>query len=90
MYLAMQSLMKQYGTENITMNCLGGFGAGPIEAYPCLGFRQLLNDGQQGVCEAMPADSITYSLGESRAFASGRLKSWRRRLAGWLLTRPWC
>lgn len=63
MYLAMQSLMKKYGTENITMNCLGGFGAGQIEAYPCLGFRQLLNDGQQGVCEAMPADSISMLMG---------------------------
>jgi len=63
MYLAMRSLMKQYGTENITMNCLGGFGAGQIEAYPCLGFRQLLNDGRQGVCEAMPADSICMLMG---------------------------
>ena len=63
MYLAMQSLMRKYGTENITMNCLGGFGAGQIEAYPCLGFRQLLNDGHQGVCEAMPADSISMLMG---------------------------
>jgi hypothetical protein len=63
MYLAMRSLMKQYGTENIPMNCLGGFGAGQIEAYPCLGFRQLLNEGRQGVCEAMPADSICMLMG---------------------------
>jgi L-fucose isomerase-like protein len=63
MYLAMQSLMKKYRTGNITMNCLGGFGAGQIEAYPCLGFRQLLNDGQQGVCEAMPADTISMLMG---------------------------
>jgi len=62
-YLAMRSLMKKYGSENITMNCLGGFSAGQIEAYPCLGFRQLLNDGQQGVCEAMPADSICMMIG---------------------------
>ena len=63
MYLAMRSLMQKHDTENITMNCLGGFGAGQIEAYPCLGFRQLLNDGQQGVCEAMPADSISMLMG---------------------------
>ena len=71
MYLAMRSLMKQYGTENITMNCLGGFGTGQIEAYPCLGFRQLLNDGQQGVCEAMPADSICMLMGRYLAGRPG-------------------
>jgi hypothetical protein len=71
MYLAMRSLMKHYGAENITMNCLGGFGAGQIEAYPCLGFRQLLNDGQQGVCEAMPADSISMLIGRYLTGRSG-------------------
>jgi L-fucose isomerase-like protein len=71
MYLGMRSLMKKYGTENITMNCLGGFGAGQIEAYPCLGFRQLLNDGQQGVCEAMPADSISMLMGRYLTGRSG-------------------
>ena len=68
-YVAMRSLMKKHGTENITMNCLGGFSAGQIEAYPCLGFRQLLNDGQQGVCEAMPSDSICMLMGR---FLTGR------------------
>ncbi len=62
-YLAMLALMKKYGTDSITMNCLGGFASGQLPAYPCLGFTQILNDGGQGVCEAMPDDSISTLLG---------------------------
>ncbi len=58
-YLAMLELMKKHGTDSITMNCLGGFGSGQLPAYPCLGFMQLLDDGGQGVCEAMPDDSVS-------------------------------
>jgi len=58
-YLAMLELLKRYNTDTVTMNCLGGFGAGQLPAYPCLGFMQLLNDGGHGVCEAMPDDTIS-------------------------------
>jgi len=59
LYLAMLELLKKYGTDNVTMNCLGGFTAGRLAAYPCLGFMQILNDGGQGVCEAMPDDMLS-------------------------------
>ena len=58
-YLAMLELLAKHGTDTITMNCLGGFAAGKLPAYPCLGFMQMLNDGGQGVCEAMPDDTIS-------------------------------
>jgi len=58
-YLAMLSLLKKYSTDTVTMNCLGGFAAGKLPAHPCLGFMQILNDGGQGVCEAMPDDTIS-------------------------------
>ena len=58
-YLATLELLKRYDTYTVTMNCLGGFGAGQLEAYPCLGFMQLLNDGGHGVCEAMPDDTLS-------------------------------
>ena len=61
-YLAMLELLKKYGTDNITMNCLGGFAEGSLPAYPCLGFMQLLNDGKQGVCEAMPDDTLSMMM----------------------------
>ena len=58
-YLAMLELLRKYGTDTVTMNCLGGFAANKLPAYPCLGFMQILNDGGQGVCEAMPDDTIS-------------------------------
>jgi hypothetical protein len=58
-YLAMLKLLKNYDTDSVTINCLGGFAAGKLPSYPCLGFMQLLNDGGQGVCEAMPDDTIS-------------------------------
>ena len=58
-YLATLELLKKYNTDSVTMNCLGGFAAGKLPAYPCLGFMQILNDGGQGVCEAMPDDTLS-------------------------------
>ena len=58
-YLATLELLKKYGTDSVTMNCLGGFSSGRLPAYPCLGFMQILNDGGQGVCEAMPDDTLS-------------------------------
>jgi hypothetical protein len=61
-YLAMLKLLEKHGTDTVTMNCLGGFAAGKLPAYPCLGFRQILNDGGQGVCEAMPDDTLSMMM----------------------------
>jgi len=58
-YLATRQLLKKYGTDSVTMNCLGGFAAGLLPAYPCLGFMQILDDGGQGVCQAMPDDTVS-------------------------------
>jgi L-fucose isomerase-like protein len=68
-YLAMRALMKKHGVDTITMNCLGGFNAGKLPAYPCLGFMQLLDDGAHGVCEAMPDDSVSMLMAR---FLTGR------------------
>ena len=58
-YLATLELLKKHGCDSVTMNCLGGFNAGKLPAYPCLGFMQILDDGGQGVCEAMPDDTLS-------------------------------
>ena len=58
-YLATLELLKKYDTDSVTMNCLGGFASGKLPSYPCLGFMQILNDGGQGVCEAMPDDTLS-------------------------------
>ncbi|MFP4055259.1 MAG: hypothetical protein ACLF0G_00140 [Candidatus Brocadiia bacterium] len=58
-YLATLELLRRHGTDSVTMNCLGGFASGRLPAYPCLGFMQLLDDGGQGVCEAMADDTLS-------------------------------
>ncbi|HUT92832.1 MAG TPA: twin-arginine translocation signal domain-containing protein [Thermoguttaceae bacterium] len=58
-YLATLKLLEKHDTDSVTMNCLGGFSQGKLPSYPCLGFMQLLNDGGQGVCEAMPDDTLS-------------------------------
>ena len=58
-YLATLALLQKYGTDTVTMNCLGGFAAGKLPSYPCLGFKELLDNGGHGVCEAMPDDTLS-------------------------------
>ena len=52
LYLAQQAVLKKYGAEAITINCLGGFYGGHLKSYPCLGFVELLDAGLVGACEA--------------------------------------
>jgi L-fucose isomerase-like protein len=58
-YLATQAMLKKYGSDMVTMNCLGGFASGKLAAYPCLGFTQLMDDGSHGICEAQPDDTLS-------------------------------
>jgi len=63
MYLAMCDLMKQHHAQAITINCLGGIYSGQmVEAYPCLGFMQLDNEGLVGACEADQRSTLTKLL----------------------------
>ena len=59
MFVAMRSLMERYQAQAITINCLGGFYSGHMQAYPCLGHFQLNNDGLVGACEADLQSTIT-------------------------------
>jgi hypothetical protein len=51
MYLGMKDLLDKHKAGAITVNCLGGFYGGHIQAYPCLGFHELNNEGLVGACE---------------------------------------
>jgi L-arabinose isomerase len=51
MYLGQKAVLRRHGANAITINCLGGFYGGHIQAYPCLGFHELLNEGLIGACE---------------------------------------
>jgi hypothetical protein len=59
MYVAMKGLIDKHGARGISINCLGGFYGGHVEAYPCLGFTQLNNDGLVGGCEADQMSALT-------------------------------
>lgn len=62
MYGAMKALMSKHGACGISINCLGGFYGGHMEAYPCLGFSQLNNDGLVGGCEADQMSALTMAV----------------------------
>ncbi len=62
-YLSMMKLLEKYNAQAITINCLGGIYSGElVEAYPCLGFMQLDNDGFVGACEADQRATMTKLL----------------------------
>jgi hypothetical protein len=69
-YLSMVKLLENYNAQAITINCLGGIYSGEmVEAYPCLGFMQLDNDGLVGACEADQRSTMTKLL---MTYLSGR------------------
>jgi L-fucose isomerase-like protein len=58
-YLAMKDIMDEQGAQAITMDCLGGFYSGKLPGYPCLGYRQMNDDGlTPGTCEAQIQDML--------------------------------
>ncbi len=58
-YLAMKDMMSARGAQAITMDCLGGFYSGKLPGYPCLGYRQMNDDGHiSGTCEAQIPDML--------------------------------
>ena len=62
-YLAMRRLLEEHGARAITVDCLGGFYSGKLPGYPCLGYRQLNDDGQlMGTCEARIPDVLSMMI----------------------------
>jgi hypothetical protein len=70
MYLGQKAVLKRYGANAITINCLGGFYGGHIHAYPCLGFHELTNEGLIGACECDVRSTATMVTGT--ALTGGR------------------
>ena len=50
-YLGMKKALADHNAQAITVDCLGGCYTGKLDAYPCLGFMQLQDEGLMGVCE---------------------------------------
>lgn len=51
LYLAVKKIVADEKADAVSIDCLSLFYAGAIDAYPCLTFFQLNNDGATGVCE---------------------------------------
>ena len=51
MYLALSRAAEEKKADAVTMDCLGTFYSGRVNAYPCLSHFQMNNDGGTGVCE---------------------------------------
>ncbi|MGB9877581.1 MAG: hypothetical protein ACPLPS_07410 [bacterium] len=59
LYIALKSLMNSRKADAVTVNCLGLVYGNRLEAYPCLAFFQLNNEGSTGCCEADVDSTIT-------------------------------
>ncbi len=62
LYLAIQELLAKYGSDVITIDCLGGFKRGDLPAYPCVAWSKLNDAGRIGVCEADLDATVTQVL----------------------------
>ena len=71
MYIGMRETLKRHGAYAITINCLGGCYSGKLDAYPCLGFMQLQDEGLMGVCENDLRSTLTMIV--FQALARGRV-----------------
>jgi hypothetical protein len=52
LYYGLMQMLKDFGANALTVDCLGLFYVGDAPAYPCMTFFEMLRDGQVGVCEA--------------------------------------
>ena len=62
LYLGMKAVLKKHNAKAITIDCLGGCYSGQLDAYPCLGFMQLQDDGLLGVCEDDLQATVTMAV----------------------------
>jgi hypothetical protein len=62
MFVGMKNLLRKHDARGISVNCLGGFYAGHLKAFPCLGFAHLNNLGLVGGCEADQMSALTMSV----------------------------
>jgi hypothetical protein len=61
-HLAIKRMMKESEATAVSIDCLGLFYSGALQAYPCLSFFQLNNEGSTGVCEGDLHSTISQLL----------------------------
>ncbi|MCS7285682.1 MAG: hypothetical protein NZ653_00875 [Anaerolineae bacterium] len=65
LYLAIEKLIEETGADSVTIDCGTLLIMGLLPAFPCLGFRQMLNSGFTATCEADLDSHISVLLGYS-------------------------
>ena len=61
-HVAFLNAFQEYEADTLTMDCLGMFYSQKINAYPCLSFFEMLNQGLTGICEADVDSTMTALL----------------------------
>ncbi|MCI8442813.1 MAG: hypothetical protein HFG27_09815 [Provencibacterium sp.] len=61
LYHALQEMKEKNGCTAVTVDCLSLFYSKRMQAYPCLSFFEMLNNGQVGICEA-DIDSVLTTM----------------------------
>ncbi|KPL25920.1 MAG: hypothetical protein AMJ72_12970 [Acidithiobacillales bacterium SM1_46] len=61
-HVAFCKAFEEMEADTVTMDCLGMFYGNKINAYPCLSFFELLNQGLTGVCESDVDSTATFLL----------------------------
>jgi len=58
LYLAMKRAVKDHQVNAIALDCIVLYRSGLLDAWPCLGYMELWNDGVVPVCEADIASAV--------------------------------
>jgi hypothetical protein len=61
-HVAFCKALEEMEADGVTMDCLGFFYRSKIDAYPCLSFFEILNQGLSGVCEADIDSASTFLM----------------------------
>ena len=64
LYLAIKKALKDRGANAVAFDCIVLRATGEIDAWPCLAFMELWNDGLIPVCEADPNSAIAILIGK--------------------------
>lgn len=59
LYMAMKRAVADYRADAIALDCIVLRNSGLLDAWPCLGYMELWNDGIVPVCEADPYSATT-------------------------------
>jgi len=71
LYIAMKNAAKDYEANMVAIDCIVLRNTGILDAWPCLGFMELWNDGIMPVCEADPYSAVAILIGKYLAGVNG-------------------